>query len=226
MNLKNVTAIVWDLDGTLLNSFEIFGEILADVVKDLGLAMPSRQERIIHYHGSLEESIQNVLGLSTPEEVIATTNLFLKYQENHYKGDLNAHLFTDAAVLAQQAAKQNIKQLLVTNRAHKNHGTASPRAIVAGTILAKCIHDIHAGDEVAFRKPDKRCVGDWLEIHKIQPENLLVIGDQHVDAQLAANLKARVVLVARDGNIPHLEKVEGDLSKLSVLDSLSDVLLN
>jgi len=60
---------------------------------------------------------------------------------------------------------------------------------------------------VAYRKPDQRCVDDWIEKHSLQPHELLVVGDQFVDAQLALNIGAQAVLVARDGEIPHLEKL-------------------
>lgn len=217
---------MWDMDGTLLDSFGIYVDILAEVVKQEGRVMPTREECVRHFHGSLEESIQNVLGIKSAEELALTIEKFLKIQENYYQGDVNAHLFNDATMLAQQAAKKNVKQLLVTNRAHINRGSASPRAIVAATVLADCIHEIRASDEVEFRKPDKRVVVGWLEANNISPDEVLVIGDQHVDAQLAANLDVRSLLVGREGDIPHLDMVESNTHKPLVVGNLHDVILN
>lgn len=205
MKVENVKGIVWDLDGTLLDSFGIFEQIVADVVKESGHAMPTHEYMLSNFHGSLQETVQRILGTVSTAELDSTIATFLKHQENYYAGDLETHLFKDAALLAQQAAKQGIHQLLVTNRAHAGRGSASPRFIIAATVLADYIHEIYPGDEVDYRKPDGRSMGNWMERYHLAPEEMIVIGDQFVDAQLALNIGARAVLVKRNGDIPHID---------------------
>jgi len=224
MKIENVKGVVWDLDGTLIDSFGIFEQIIADVVKESGHTMPTHEYMLRNYHGSLEETIQKILGIESTEELDRTVTKFLKRQEHYYAGDLETHLFKDASMLAQQAAKQNIHQLLVTNRGHANRGSASPRFIVAATVLADCIHEIHPGDEVEYRKPDGRALGDWMERNRLAPGEVVVIGDQFVDAQLALNIGARVVLVKRNGDIPHIDTLIGhDHEAIAMVDSLEDI---
>jgi phosphoglycolate phosphatase-like HAD superfamily hydrolase len=224
MRIAGVKGIVWDLDGTLLDSFGIFEAILREVVRESGHRMPTREYMILNYHGSLEETIQTLLGIKSAAELAKVAEVFLDKQLGHYTGNLNAHLFNDATQLAQQAAKLGIMQVLVTNRFHANRGNASPKAIVAATVLADCINEVRAGDEVAFRKPDKRTVQDWLEKHGIAPRELLVVGDQFVDAELAANIGARVLLVRRNGEIPHLKDILAKhIEDTLVVDSLHDI---
>ena len=107
-------------------------------------------------------------------------------------------------MLAQAAAKKGIHQLVVTNRAHEGRGAASPKAIVAATVLADCIHEVYPADEVAYRKPDKRSVQPWLEMYGLNAATVIVIGDQFVDAQLALDLCARSILINLHGELPHL----------------------
>jgi phosphoglycolate phosphatase-like HAD superfamily hydrolase len=225
MKIKNVAGIIWDLDGTLIDSFSIFEQIIADVVKESGHTMPSHDYMLLNYHGSLEETVQRILGIQSAKELDRLISVFLKKQERHYAGDLNTHLFKDATMLAQNAAKQGIHQLLVTNRAHKNRGTASPKVIIATTVLADCIHEVLPGDEVTYRKPDIRSTGDWMKRNQLLPEDVVVIGDQFVDAQLAQNLGARAVLVKRSGDIPHLSHLQrsGKPTKIEIVDSLDAV---
>jgi phosphoglycolate phosphatase-like HAD superfamily hydrolase len=45
----------------------------------------------------------------------------------------------------------------------------------------------------------------WFEANSVDPQNILVIGDQFVDAELAGNICARALLVERNGETPHLE---------------------
>ncbi len=224
MVFRNIKGIIWDLDGTLLDSFGIFEEIVADVVAESGHAMPSRQTMIANYHGSLEETVQRVLGIESTADLDQVVSRFLEKQERHYDGDLHTYLFKDALTLARQAASQGVHQMLITNRSHKGRGNASPKYIIAATLLADCIHEVYPVDEVAYRKPDKRSVGDWLQRYMIDPTEVLVIGDQHVDAQLAVNLGAHAVLVKRIGDIPHIQDLVANHNILLV-DSLDDIQL-
>jgi phosphoglycolate phosphatase-like HAD superfamily hydrolase len=224
MRLKNVKGIVWDLDGTLLDSFGIFESIIADVVEESGHPMPTREYMLDNYHGSLEETVQQILGIKSAEELDVLISSFLQKQEHHYAGDLEPHLFKDASMLAQRAAKQGVHQLVVTNRDHVGRGPASPKYIIAATVLADCIHEVHAGDEVEYRKPDGRSTGDWMERYNLTPSQVIVIGDQFVDAQLALNIGARTVLVKRKGDVPHIDTlIYQHPQYIIIVDSLEDV---
>ena len=221
MKLENIKGIVWDLDGTLIDSFSIFEQIIAEVVKDSGHTMPSREYMLLNYHGSLEETVQKLLGVNSVEELDTIITSFLEKQEHHYAGDLEEHLFKDASMLAQSAAKQGIHQLLVTNRAHEGRGRASPRHIIAATVLADSIHEVNAGDEVDFRKPDSRSMGNWMEKYHLSPDEVVVIGDQFVDAQLAINVGARSILIKRNGDIPYLDTLNSQ--NIYVVDNLESI---
>ena len=224
MRIENVKGIVWDLDGTLLDSFGIFEQVLADVVQQSGHVMPTREYMLNNYHGSLEETVQRVLGIGSAEELDEVISSFLEKQETHYAGDLETHLYNDASMLAQQAAKLEIRQLLVTNRFHKGRGNASPKAIIAATTLADCIQEVRTGDEIEYRKPDKRSVSDWIEKHQITPEELIVIGDQFVDAELAVNLGARAIITRRGVDIPHLNTLgKESLKNIIIVDGLENI---
>ncbi len=126
--------------------------------------------------------------------------------------------------LAQQAALMGISQFIVTNRKHTGSGPASPHSIIAASdVMANCIDEIHCGDEVVVNKPDPRVVEGWFDKHNIASENLLVIGDQEVDAHLAINLGARAILISR-----HPEEFPHSLEHKDVLivENLHDIKLS
>ena len=222
--IPEVHGIIWDLDGTLLNSFGLYQELIGEVVAEHGLEMPTYEHMANNYHGSLEDSIRDTLDLQSDEEIAQMLETFLRRQDPKYDNP-EEHLFNDALLLAQQAAHLGIVQLIVTNRNHEGRGSASPRAIVAATALAECISEILAGDEVVYRKPDAQVANDWLQKHNISPNNLLVIGDQHVDAELASNLGARALLIRRNGEIPHLDELDPKHNQLVLVNSLHDVVI-
>ncbi len=222
--IHEVKGIIWDLDGTLLDSFGLYEELIGEVVAEHGLVMPTHEHMADNYHGSLEDSIRSTLGLETDEQLAQMLETFLRKQDPKYDKP-EEHLFNDAVLLAQRAAHIGIEQLVVTNRAHEGRGTASPRVIVAATVLAECIGEIRTGDEVVFRKPDARVAISWMQKHAIDPENLLVIGDQYVDAELAANLGSRALVIRRNGDIPHLDELDPKHEKLILVDNLHDVVI-
>lgn len=224
MKIENVKGIIWDLDGTLLNSFDILEQIIAEIVLESGHKMPTRDFMLRNYHGSLKESIKGMLRLNSIEEVDEIVALFLMKQKDHYSGDLESHLYKDATSLAQKAVKRGIQQLLITNREHEGTGNASPRYIIASTILADCISEIFPSDQIAYRKPDKRSIGDWMDRHNLTSSETIVIGDQFVDAQLALNIGSRVILIKRNSHIPHIEKIiSKNQESMFVVDSLNIV---
>ncbi|HSX46851.1 MAG TPA: HAD hydrolase-like protein [Patescibacteria group bacterium] len=224
MIIEGVKGIVWDLDGTLIDSFGLFERVIAEVVAESGHKMPSHEFMLLNYHGSLQDTVQHILGIDSAAELDAVVTSFLSKQAKHYEGDMETHLFQDASMLAQRAAKEGIQQLLITNREHAGRGPASPRFIIAATVLADCIHEVFPGDEIEYKKPDKRSLGDWMERHKLAPHEVLVIGDQHLDAQLAINLGARAMLVQRNGEIPHLSTLtEPNYADITYVDNLEEV---
>ncbi len=223
MNIKNVKAIVWDLDGTLLDSFHISEKIMEEITDETGREMPSLETRLRHYHGSLQDTLKNTLRLDE-KELIPILDSFLKKQDELYKVDIEGHLYKDALMLCRQAHNKGIIQLLITNRDHKGRGSASPRAIVSASVLKDYLDDIICGDESEFRKPDGRSLTEWMKRNDIKPDNLLVVGDQFVDAQLAKNVGAKALLVKRNKSIPHLQ--EDKNRDLFIVDDLAEVVLD
>lgn len=222
---SRVEAIIWDLDGTLLDSFDIFFNSLSEATALLELPLPSRETVIANYHGSLEDSIQAALGLPTGALLTNIVDEFLEVQHDYYE-DANSHLFTDALDLAQRAARVGLQQFIITNRHHAGRGLASPRSIVEQSDLQGIISDIICGDETASHKPDAAVAWPLLEKHSLDPHSVLVIGDQHVDAELAHNLGCQAVIVGRIAQSPHLETVPNWQSFTTAVSSLDSVTLS
>lgn len=217
--MKNRT-ILWDFDGTILASFEIFAAVLAEAVALSSIQMPGRSVLQQNFHGSLQESIEHALELSSPEVLNTIVSDFLKIQERFYEQP-NEHLYDDAVDLMERAHAAGSRQIIVTNREHENRGSASPRWLVEHSKLKPFIDAIVCGDEATYRKPDARVI-DELGVNL---ENCLVVGDQFVDAQLAHNLGVPVVLVDRAGDgIHHLESLP-EAASVTMVTSLLEVVL-
>lgn len=221
-----IKALIWDLDGTILDSFGIYVSLMHQVAPAFGLPLPSEQALRDSYHGSLPDSIQDGLGgVLSPSQLDAFVAEFLAKQPDHYL-EVESHLIADGLDLSQRATARGLKQAIVTNRDHAGRGNASPRFIAANTSLKDHIHEVISGDDLdGIRKPDPRVVSKLLQTWQLQPSQVMVIGDQHVDAQLALNIGCKAIIVVRDGaELAHAHKLDkGWQEHVAVVESLADV---
>lgn len=224
ITVENTKTIVWDLDGTLIDSFGIFTEVLAEVVPSYGRDMPTAEIIRQNYHGSLDDAISNVMGGLGPDELDAIVADFLRLQEVHYNV-IEHHFYPDALHLAQRAHEAEIFQALVTNRNRRSQLFASPQSIVARSALSGLMGVIICGDDTEYRKPKPEVVGALLSSGLLVPAETVVIGDQFVDAVLARNLGAKAILVNRgDEQIAHMDRLGEDWeSEVQIVGSLDEV---
>jgi len=220
-------TIVWDLDGTLLDSFGIYRDCLNETL--LKHSRPAIQEQIFrnNHHGFIEDSIAAVLReagqVATSTELAAIIKDFYVL-DNAYIANVDQHLFEDALDLATRAHEAGLRQIVVTNRPHgTDRGNGSPRNLVANSRLHSVISDILCGDDSAHRKPYRQ----FLEA-RFGPElsglgKVAVIGDQFVDAEFAHNIGCDAILVARTEKIPHLESLENWQNYVQIVTSLREV---
>ncbi len=214
-------TIIWDFDGTIINSFEIYQTLISRALEARGLPVPSTESFRQHNHGTMHESISGLTGITDDVLVQQIHDDFLRDEDDSYS-DIAKLLYADAVALLKRAHVKGIKQILVTNRLHDGRKLGSPKYIVENSVLSDMISHVVAGDEVVFRKPDKRVL-EVLEGHDLNSD-VLVIGDQFVDGQFAINIGAQSVLVKRHGKIEHLEKLgDGWESHVSIVDSLDEV---
>lgn len=218
-------AVVWDLDGTIINSFGIFTQLVTDIAPELELAEPSPEALICNYYGSLQDSISGVFNHKMSEVQLEDfMSRFLTAQETHYT-DLEGHFFEDAVLLSGELAVKGLKQALVTNRDHARRGTASPIHIIDNSPLKDHIREIICGDDSEFRKPDPRVLGDLLTRWDFGPIEVLIIGDQLVDAQLAVNIGSRAIIVNRENaELKEITDLASDpQNQIDIVNGLSSI---
>ena len=223
-----IKALIWDLDGTIIDSFAIYTDLVSELGAELGLPAPSRQDFLDNYHGALDESIKGAFkGALKDEDLGPFLQKFLDQQSDKYL-TVEEHLIEDAVDLSRRATQKGLKQVVVSNRDHIGRGHGSPRNIVANSSLKDHIHEVICGEEAAgFRKPHPKVLGDLLERWDLKPDEILVIGDQHVDAQLALNLNAKAIIACRDGaELAHAHKLDQNWrDHVTIVTSLKEVKL-
>lgn len=223
IDLTPTKLVIWDFDGTLIDSFGVFSEVLREAASLSGHSAPDEVELRKHFHGALDESIKTALNMVDGEDAVIVLNDFLKIQ-NEYYAEPEPHIYADALQLSRRLHEAGIQQVIVTNRDHAGRGNGSPRNIVSHSSLAGLIDEVVCGDDVEYRKPDARSLSTSKLYQSVKPDEVLVIGDQFVDAELARNLRCSAVLVNRSEDpVVHLERLGEDLSFVHIVKSLDDV---
>lgn len=221
---SKVQTIVWDLDGTLLDSFGIYRDCLNEVLRACG--RPEIPEAILrnNHHGLIEDSIANVLQAAGQEvhayELAGIIKDFYVL-DNAFIKDVDHHLFEDAVALAERAHQAGKRQIVVTNRPHGvDRGNGSPRNIVVNSRLRHFIDDVLCGDDCGYAKPHREFLEFRFGKGLSDLGEIMVVGDQFVDAELARNAGGNAILVSRAGKIAHLERLRGWQEYVQVVDSL------
>ena len=222
VNLRDKDVIIWDLDGTILDSIGVLKDGLAEVLPKYGHKLPSDEAFRANFHGSLQDTIGNTLDHVSGDEIQAIIADFLVIQDGYYEV-VSDHIHPDALDFAARAHAAGKQQVLVTNRAHVGRLKASPRSIVAHSALKDYIDTVICGDDSEHKKPQPEVLGQLLA--KLDAQRVVVIGDQFVDAKFAHNLGASAILVDRQGEgIPHLDTLDDTVhDKYVVVSSLNEV---
>ena len=218
-------GVVWDFDGTLMDSFGLYKSGVTDALTRLGMSIPADEVFVHNYHGRLRDSIQAVCGVhgALLEEIY---EVFVRSEERHYKHPDNLY-FADAINLLHRTHAVGVLQIIISNRAHQGDDyLGSPRNLAQRSPLAGCIESVVCGDDnQEFHKPDARVL-DSTELQLgLRRSDLLVVGDQFVDAELARNLGCRAVIIARNSEqMPHLDRLaDGWQEHVTIVRSLAEV---
>lgn len=215
-----VDTVIWDLDGTILDTFGYTLGILREVMPKHGFAPPTRQELAKNYHGTMRDVFNGLVFEATDSQLDALLQDFMVLDDEYIQHP-DEHVFEDAVRLAKKLHEAGMRQIVVSNRAHgTNRKFASPRNIIMASCLADCIDQVVCGDEVSDNKPKPGAVEGVVK----DSAKVLVIGDQFVDAEFARNLNGRAILICRDGEPIHLDRLSGGWEKrVSIVKSLDEV---
>jgi phosphoglycolate phosphatase-like HAD superfamily hydrolase len=116
IQLKNVKAIVWDLDGTIIDSFDFFVELVSKILQNRAIGVPSHKAFVDNYHGKLHETLQNLLPDIDELTIDEITAEFLIQAVPLHEHDLDSYFFADAIDLAKRAHAADIYQVMVSRK--------------------------------------------------------------------------------------------------------------
>lgn len=193
-----MTAFIWDLDGTLLDSYEA---ILAAIQEALGNTDIPFDKEAIRRH-ILATSVKDFF-----EKIEKETGSNLKplYQKAlpQFSGEIR--LLPGAQEILDWAEEQGIQQFVFT------HKDAEAYPLLERLDLAAYFREVVTASDGFARKPDPEALYYLMDKYKLDPDQTYYIGDRLLDieAALAAGLQSINFLAHSDSQqIENLQAIQ------------------
>ena len=180
--VNNYSAIVFDLDGTLLHTEPDIRQATNQALLDCGFQTLAPEQVIPDLYGTLPDILASVMVL-VQAPAAAAEDIQQAYL-THYTRQAHDHsfLYPNVLVLLDQLLSQGHQLAVCTNKIERSakqalerHGLSSYFTVVTG------------GDTTAHPKPHALPLLTTIDALHVKPSDCLLIGDTHVDALCASN---------------------------------------
>ena len=205
--------IVFDWDGTIMDSTGLISECIQLAARDCRLAIPST------------DAAKSIIGLGIQDSVTrlfpdidrnAQTAFALAYRQNFVSRDHEAPLYEGIRELLASLAHQQRFLAIATGKSR-----AGLERALARTRLKATFHSSRCADE-GFPKPDPDMLLKLMDFTGVPPERTLMIGDTTHDLDLARNAGVAAVAVTYGA---HPADLLATRSALGVVDTVSELVI-
>lgn len=184
--MKRYELIVFDWDGTLMDSTAAIVESVQAAARDLGLTPPA-DERARHIIGlGLVDALRHALP-DLPEDHYP--ELVERYRHHYLLRDCELLLFAGADALVRQLAENGFSLGVATGKSRKGLDRA-----LEHTGLGNFFHGTRCADE-CHSKPHPQMIEELMDELAVQPGQTLMIGDTTHDLLMARNAGVAAVAV-------------------------------
>ena len=184
---QSLRAVLWDLDGVLIDSYEVWFHLLNHTARAFGAAAVSREV----FGGGWGQGIEKDVERFFPERTIPEVEAF--YHAHFMEHATHLRIDPDARAVIGAFRARGLGQALITN-------TPGP---LAASILESAGLELDAvvgGTDVARGKPAPDMVLEACRRLQVTPAEAVVVGDSRYDRDAAAAAKVRFVGLRIDGD--------------------------
>ena len=208
---RRFDLLVFDWDGTLMDSAGVIVASIQRAAEDLGIAPPA-EAACRHIIGlGLEEALARLF----PELPAARHPELVERYRHHYLGrDAEIPLFPGAGELVRRLHAGNYLLGVATGKSRRGL-----ERVLRYTGLTDCFHATRCADE-CFSKPHPQMLEQLMHELGVPPQRTLMIGDTSHDLEMARNAGVAALAVsygahARDALMAH--------APLACLDSVEEL---
>jgi phosphoglycolate phosphatase len=209
--LERFDLIVFDWDGTLIDSTPTIARSIQAAAADLGLPVPDF-ERASHVIGL---GLRDALALAVPDLEPAHAAAFSERYRLHYLAAENDFdLFDGARELIDAIRAHDVQLAIATGKSRAGLARALGAAEMNGVFAAtRCADQTHP-------KPHPAMLLELTEELMVEPDRTLMIGDTTHDLQMAAAARTHAVGVTHGA---HPAEALRALAPLAMFNSLREL---
>jgi phosphoglycolate phosphatase len=173
---RRFDLLIFDWDGTLMDSAACIASSLQSACEDLGYPVPSDRDARYIIGLGLHDAMAHVLPHVPVSEY---PRIAERYRHHFLKGDADTTLFAGVLDMIQELRGRGHLLAVATGKSRRGLDRA-----LAATGLAAHFHATRCADE-GHTKPDPRMLWWLLETLEVQADRALMIGDTSHDMAMA-----------------------------------------
>ncbi len=176
--MKKYAAVIFDWDGTVMDSTHSIVVAIQAAARDLGLEVPESSQASWVIGLSLESALYRCV----PQLDANTMPKFLERYRHHYFGsDHEQQLFDGIGSLLSDIKQQNVRIAVATGKSRVGLNRSLGRSGLEDLFDAT-----RTADETRS-KPDPKMLFELLEEFMLEPNQVLMVGDTTHDINMAHN---------------------------------------
>lgn len=168
-----MTTFIWDLDGTLIDSYEVFLETLSESFANFNL--PFDRETV--YNFIKGQSVNALL----KEQPVPFQEIKEDFTANSTAKNDKIKLMVGAKAVLDWTQKENIQNFIYTHKGKNAYDLLNQLEI------SPYFLEIVTSENGFKRKPHPEAINYLLEKYKLKPEETYYIGDRILDIEAAHN---------------------------------------
>ena len=186
--MSEIKAIIFDLDGTLIDSVTDLANSVNHTLTAIGLPTHSREEIKTFVGDGVSKLIKRSLGKTHQAKFAEALAIFMDHYGRHCTD--NTVLYPGAAKVLPELAMDYSLAVLT------NKGVDFSRTILAALKITRYFREVLGGDSLDTKKPDPAGIMHLAGKWSLDPvREMLMVGDHATDIEVGRRAGCRTVFI-------------------------------